>query len=261
MNDELAEIEPLGRLLFAGLWTIADREGRLEDRPKKIKAEVLPYDECDIDKLLTSLNGKFILRYEVDGNKYIQILNFNKHQNPHKNENSSIIPPPPEKIESSTVQVPEHSQTNPADSLSLDSFNLIPDTTTENPIPEKEPTAAEVVKKFEKVFGRLFNPIEIQKLNYWQGKYLGSVILHALEIAVLNNKYKFSYIDGILLDWENNNLKTLPEIMEYEEQYKSRNNKGHPRNRRDEALKLLEDDEDDQARNKSPVEANLHSVS
>lgn len=38
MNDELAEIDPLGRLLFIGLWTIADREGRLEDRPARHKS-------------------------------------------------------------------------------------------------------------------------------------------------------------------------------------------------------------------------------
>ena len=49
LNDDLAECEPLARLLFAGLWCIADREGRLEDRPKRIKIEVLPYDNCDVN--------------------------------------------------------------------------------------------------------------------------------------------------------------------------------------------------------------------
>ena len=94
LNDLLAEIEPLGRLLFAGLWTIADREGRLEDRPKKIKATVLPYDDCDVDRLLNELEKRdFILRYEVDGEKYIQITNFTKHQNPHYKEVKSEIPP------------------------------------------------------------------------------------------------------------------------------------------------------------------------
>lgn len=92
-NDQLAEIEPLGRLLFAGLWTIADREGRLEDRPKKIKAALLPYDDCDIDNLLTALHyAGFISRYVVDGQNYIQIINFAKHQNPHPKEALSIIP-------------------------------------------------------------------------------------------------------------------------------------------------------------------------
>lgn len=94
-NDLLAEIDPLGRLLFAGLWTIADREGRLEDRVKKIKAKILPYDDCDVDHLLDELaKREFILRYEVDGNHYIQITNFLKHQNPHHMEAPSEIPPP-----------------------------------------------------------------------------------------------------------------------------------------------------------------------
>ena len=93
LNDDLAECDPLARLLFAGLWCIADREGRLEDRPKRIKIEVLPYDNCDVDELLNQLAKQgFILRYEVGGNRYIQIVNFLKHQNPHKNEVKSVIP-------------------------------------------------------------------------------------------------------------------------------------------------------------------------
>jgi len=35
-NEMLAECSPLARLLFAGLWCLADRFGRLEDRPKRI---------------------------------------------------------------------------------------------------------------------------------------------------------------------------------------------------------------------------------
>ena len=96
-NEYLAECDPLARLLFAGLWCEADRAGRLEDRPKKIKAECLPYDECDIDSLLNQLVEKsFILRYEAEGKRYIQILMFAKHQNPHKNEAASSIPAPEE---------------------------------------------------------------------------------------------------------------------------------------------------------------------
>lgn len=92
-NDVLAECSALARLLFVGLWTIADREGRLEDRPKKIKAEVLPYDDCLAEDLLAELvSQKFIVRYEVNQNKYIQITNFRKHQKPHPNEQPSTIP-------------------------------------------------------------------------------------------------------------------------------------------------------------------------
>lgn len=107
MNDELAEIDPLGRLLFIGLWTIADREGRLEDRPARIKVETLPYDNCDVDELLNELAKRdFIRRYEVDGVRYIQVTNFSKHQNPHRNERQSEIPAP-DLHSTSTVQAPD----------------------------------------------------------------------------------------------------------------------------------------------------------
>ena len=95
-NDTLAECEPLARLLFPGLWILADRDGRLEDRPKRIKAELLPYDECDVESLLAQLaKYGFIYRYQVDGAAYIQIATFSRHQKPHAKEAKSIIPPPP----------------------------------------------------------------------------------------------------------------------------------------------------------------------
>lgn len=162
-NDELAECHPLGRLLFAGLWTIADKEGRLDDRPKKIKAMLLPFDEADCDALLQQLNDhKFIIRYRVNGECYIQISNWKKHQNPHCKEAASEIPAPvendkstgqeqckedaeeekkgsespqdvenkgaPEMHGTSMVQEPVENSLNPADSL-----NLIPDSLNPDP--------------------------------------------------------------------------------------------------------------------------------
>jgi len=117
LNDVLAEIEPIGRLLFIGLWTIADREGRLEDRCKKIKAAVLPYENCNVHNLLNALQNKgFIMRYEVDGRGYIQIVNFLKHQNPHMKEQASEIPAP-DLHGACMVQIPDEHGSCPADSL------------------------------------------------------------------------------------------------------------------------------------------------
>ena len=108
-NEELVDIDPFGRLLFIGLWMMADREGRLDDRPKKIKMEIFPCDNCDIDNLLSQLNEKgFILRYEIDGEKYIQIINFSKHQKPHMNEKASEIPAP---IDENNDVIPEKKDT------------------------------------------------------------------------------------------------------------------------------------------------------
>lgn len=96
LNETLAEVPPLGRLLFEALWCLADRDGRVEDRPRRIKAEVLPYDDADADALLNDLaHAGFILRYEVDGLRCIQIVNFTKHQHPHRNEPDGELPAPP----------------------------------------------------------------------------------------------------------------------------------------------------------------------
>lgn len=96
-NEDLAELSPLTRLLFTGLWTIADREGRLEDRPRKIKAEVLPYDECDIDAMLAQLaECGSLLRYEVNKVACIQVTSWPKHGAPHPKEPPSELPAPPE---------------------------------------------------------------------------------------------------------------------------------------------------------------------
>lgn len=92
-NDRLVEMSFEFRLLFIGLWTLADREGRLEDRPKKIKMEVFPADVVDVDAGLNALSeGGFVSRYEVDGKKCIQILAWAKHQNPHPREAASVLP-------------------------------------------------------------------------------------------------------------------------------------------------------------------------
>lgn len=92
-NDSLGECKPETRLLFIGLWTLADREGRLHDRARKFKAELFPYDSIDCEPMLEELaSQKLIERYEVDGQRYISIPNFLKHQSPHHLEKPSIIP-------------------------------------------------------------------------------------------------------------------------------------------------------------------------
>ena len=94
-NEDLAECSAWARLCFAGLWTLADREGRLEDRPKRIKGELFAFDSVEVEPLLAELQRHgFILRYEAEARGYIQIAAFHKHQNPHFKEPASIIPSP-----------------------------------------------------------------------------------------------------------------------------------------------------------------------
>lgn len=95
VHDVLPKCEPLARLLYIGLWCMADRMGRMEERTQKIRWQLLPSDECDIDSLLQQLEiHGFIIRYTVNEMKCIQVVNFLKHQHPHFKEPPSKIPPP-----------------------------------------------------------------------------------------------------------------------------------------------------------------------
>lgn len=94
-NEDLAECSLAARLCFVGLWTLADREGRLEDRPKRIKGELFPFDSFEVESLLVELvQFGFIVRYEVDGQRCIQVTKFKEHQTPHHTEKASAIKPP-----------------------------------------------------------------------------------------------------------------------------------------------------------------------
>lgn len=112
-NEHLAMLPYETRLLFIGLWTLADREGRLEDRPIRIKMQLFGADDIDVVKCLNQLaeaGEPFIVRYVVDGTPFIEIVNFTKHQRPHKNE-PAIHPVPTESDQNpiGSEQKPIHS--------------------------------------------------------------------------------------------------------------------------------------------------------
>ena len=137
-NDALADLPALTRLLFIGLWTLVDREGRIEDRPKKIKAECMPYDDMDPNEALDALFlAGFIIRYESCNTRCIQVQNWGKHQNPHIKEGPSTVPAP-DKHQTSTVQAQGETQPLPALArLIPDSGFLIPDSKEKTKTPRK----------------------------------------------------------------------------------------------------------------------------
>ena len=54
-NEDLQELDFATRLFFIGLWTEADKEGRLEDRPKKLKNALFPADDVEVEQMLDGL--------------------------------------------------------------------------------------------------------------------------------------------------------------------------------------------------------------
>jgi hypothetical protein len=94
VDPDLIELSFAHRLVFAGLWGLADKAGRLTYEPKKLKIQIMPCDKIDMVGILADLSKKpFLHIYEVQGHAYIQIINWEKHQSPHHTEKESLIPP------------------------------------------------------------------------------------------------------------------------------------------------------------------------
>jgi len=145
-NSELGACSDSIRLLFAALWTLADKEGILEFDLSAIRRYAFGYKNTTIEEVngyITVLsrldNGNTISIRKYAGKEYIVITNFVRHQNPHHTEKKGKLPPLEALVSADngdiTVKQPLEHGENPADSgfLIPDSLLLIPD----SHIPEK----------------------------------------------------------------------------------------------------------------------------
>jgi hypothetical protein len=83
------------RISFAGLWCVADREGRFKWEPRKIGVQILPYDNIEFSRVLDALWTRgFIVKYRVDSVDYGWIPSFTRHQVINNRERDSEIPEP-----------------------------------------------------------------------------------------------------------------------------------------------------------------------
>jgi hypothetical protein len=100
-DEELWDAEmqtglPLFRA-FVGLWCQADRRGRFEWRPRKLKSEVLPYWEGEFERVLDALTTcGFLVSYVVGERRYGWLPTFEKHQFINGKEPESRLPAPPD---------------------------------------------------------------------------------------------------------------------------------------------------------------------
>lgn len=83
------------RVAFAGLWTVADREGRFRWQPDELKLDCLPYDDVAFGPVLDALErGGFVRRYAVAGKDYGFVPSWAEHQVIGTREAQSVLPEP-----------------------------------------------------------------------------------------------------------------------------------------------------------------------
>lgn len=66
----------------------------------------------------------------------------------------------------------------------------------------------------EKNYARTITSLEVDEVKRLQNKYPKELIIRAIEISVINNAKKLSYVNGILKNWESEGIKSLKDIRE-----------------------------------------------
>ncbi|MES2729947.1 MAG: phage replication protein [Pseudomonadota bacterium] len=214
-NEILGNADPLLSILFCCLWCLADKEGRLEDRPEKIGVAAFPYRQNsyrkDIkeDELLYELQEKgFIKRYEVEGKRLIQVNEFRKHQRPHHTEKESVLPPCDSK--SLILKRPKNLTVKPTlDTRSLPvvkrSDSLIPDSLIpDSLIPDSKTNATAIQKNLDRNFENFWRAYpkrpganKTQAAKAWQARMNEGATV--LEIAYGTKRYR-NYCEAMKIE-------------------------------------------------------------
>lgn len=236
VDEKLGTCDPLARFAFMGLISQADDDGRMNGHPSLIKSVLFPYDygitAVEVDEWLKQLETKeLIIRYQVNNQSYICLPKFSKHQTINKKTDSKL-PAPPLDINrkdghygSATVAV-------------IDNYDK---TTSEEKRKEekrKEEKRSEDERKgtvtasannpfifFElNGFGTL-SPKITEDINYWlDGIFFdepNEIILKAMGEAVDNNARTWKYVEAILKNWNNKNLKTIQSVEAHLKAYEA----------------------------------------
>jgi hypothetical protein len=150
--------------------------GRLKYIPIEVKMELFPADSVDVEVCMAELhqNGLIEIYTDHSGAALVQVLNFTKHQNPHVNErigkDKKPLPCLPsaaeldkpkaveteekpsieQRVKAALVVLSEYSESDPADSLDLIPYSLIPHSLIADLPPKPTtPPASPVTKNFQ----------------------------------------------------------------------------------------------------------------
>lgn len=139
-DEGMAELTERQQLLYIGLFSNADDDGRLKGSPAALRLILptfyggVPVDDVEADIEAVTKAMRQLVRYEFDGRQYIAFRNFRQWQRIDK-PSPSILPPPPDE----SPQLPESSQSNqePFDDSSSNVRGALPPNRKEEKLTEE----------------------------------------------------------------------------------------------------------------------------
>jgi len=94
-SEDFSKLSTLAKLVFIGLFSLADDEGRGRCNPVYLKSTLFPYEEgirsADIDKTLSEISSNMsVIFYSCDGSSYYSLYNWNTWQKIDRPSQSKI---------------------------------------------------------------------------------------------------------------------------------------------------------------------------
>ena len=94
-SEDFSKLSTLAKLVFIGLFSLADDEGRGRCNPVYLKSTLFPYEESirstDIDKTLSEISSNMsVIFYSCDGSNYYSLYNWNTWQKIDRPSESKI---------------------------------------------------------------------------------------------------------------------------------------------------------------------------
>lgn len=190
------------RLLFTWLITHLDCEGRMHGDAQTVKSIVFPRRKIQvakIEKYLKELeNGELIFRYFVNGNQYLCMKNFEKHQpglNKNRETQSQIPPPTPELIQSKSGVTP--SQVKDKDKVKDKTKEEVKEESVVDGSINKE----SVLEVYQEEIGEPSEDME-NEIDLACKRFTPVWVRDAIIEAVKRRRKDWRYIAGILKNWQ-----------------------------------------------------------
>lgn len=206
-DEKVGQLEPCNRLLFMGLISQADDEGRMNGHPALIRSAIFPYDEeitiSTIDKWLGRLHELgMIKRYEINGQKFLALINFLKHQTINRPQPSKLPPPPDDGMREQSPIIEQ--SLNDHGRISDDS-RLKEEKLREEKGREDNMAGVVVENPFtvfqNEGFGTISTYIR-EEISTMSEEYGDKWLCDAMRVSVKKGKRKLSFVEGILKNWK-----------------------------------------------------------
>jgi DnaD/phage-associated family protein len=200
ISEKVNSLSLFGRLLYTWMIPHADDFGRLPGSPAKVRALVVPMaDETvkDVEQALADMHERgLIIWYEVDGERFIQITNFEKHQQGLHKRTKSKFPEPPDEFR----EIPGNSEEFPLELEGNKNRTEYTPTTPNNARDEEKD--AQVFRVFEQEgFGTL-SSVLVDDLRDMIDTYSAEWVIRAMHEAVRSGKRNLRYVLAILKRWK-----------------------------------------------------------